>query len=480
MVLGQAYAQQGDYDAAVQVAASTRSRGRPTWPRPTPPWAHLPEAGQAARGRARAARGAGEPSRRLRVRGITWRRCSSSGRPDEALPLLRAVLKARPDYGGRALPARQDPARARRRPRRRPSTWRRRRACRPGDANVALPARAGLPEARARRRGAAAVRGVPAAQGQAPGDDAVRRRCSCPPAAARPLAAPPAGRSQPPPPAGRRGARGEAVDEAGPPYAAAGDRGSVQRLLELARVQTQRREPRRALADARGARALAPNSEEVLSAFARVALRPRRRCPRSSRWSRSRACARRSEYHYLLGVAPPAGGRPDGRRGRAAGRAQRLEPDRPRTLVALGLALNSASATPRRSRCSTAPRAGARRRRGARRPGRGGGRAAASSPRPRTTRGARSAPAGPARNRQPGARPGAHEAGALRGGARPTGEGCPRDPTSPKAYYQLSLAVRALGDEARSARHRAVYQQKLSRRPRRGGARCAPADRQLG
>jgi tetratricopeptide (TPR) repeat protein len=131
------------------------------------------------------------------------------------------------------------------------------------------------------------------------------------------------------------------VDEAARLYASAGERGSVRALLGLARVQTQRREPRQALDTLAKARALAPNSEEVLSAFARVALQAR--LPVTAILTLeplARMLPSTMEYHYLLGVAMmQAGDMPSAVF--ALQDALALEPNRTVTLVALGLAFNS-------------------------------------------------------------------------------------------------------------------------------------------
>jgi tetratricopeptide (TPR) repeat protein len=134
---------------------------------------------------------------------------------------------------------------------------------------------------------------------------------------------------------------GKRLDEAGRLYASAGERGSVRALLGLARVETQRREPRRALATLGKARALAPNSEEVLSAFARVALAARQPVTAILTLEPlARMLPSTMEYHYLLGVAMMQAG-DMASAVFALQDAIALEPNRTTTLVALGLAFNS-------------------------------------------------------------------------------------------------------------------------------------------
>jgi tetratricopeptide (TPR) repeat protein len=131
------------------------------------------------------------------------------------------------------------------------------------------------------------------------------------------------------------------LDEAARLYASAGERGSVRALIGLARVQTQRREPRLALDTLAKARALAPNSEEVLSAYARVALSARRPVTAILTLEPlARMLPSTMEYHYLLGVAMMQAG-DMASAVFALQDALALEPNRSLTLVALGLAFNS-------------------------------------------------------------------------------------------------------------------------------------------
>lgn len=117
---------------------------------------------------------------------------------------------------------------------------------------------------------------------------------------------------------------------------------SVQALLQLSRLQSSRRDAAGALETLERALALAPNSEEVLSAIAQLSLAmraPSRAIPALD--PLVRMCPTVADYAYLLGVAliqaedmvvavEPLQN------------AERLEPRRVLTLVALGLALNGA------------------------------------------------------------------------------------------------------------------------------------------
>ncbi|MGH9346842.1 MAG: tetratricopeptide repeat protein [Vicinamibacterales bacterium] len=116
---------------------------------------------------------------------------------------------------------------------------------------------------------------------------------------------------------------------------------SVQALVQLARIQSGEGDAPGALDTLRQARQLAPNSEEVLSAFAQVSLAARAPLPAIGALEPlTRICPTVAQYQYLLGVALMQAGdlvaAVD-----ALQHAERLEPDRVLTLVALGLALNA-------------------------------------------------------------------------------------------------------------------------------------------
>lgn len=119
------------------------------------------------------------------------------------------------------------------------------------------------------------------------------------------------------------------------------DTGSVRELLQTARRQSQSGDAAGALASLRTARSRAPNSEEVLSAFVQAALAARTLGPAIATLDAlTRMCPDVAQYHYALGVTlmevgDVAAARP------SLEQANRLEPDRPRTLLALALAFNS-------------------------------------------------------------------------------------------------------------------------------------------
>ncbi len=115
---------------------------------------------------------------------------------------------------------------------------------------------------------------------------------------------------------------------------------SVKALLALAHEQSGRKDLRGALETLERARALAPNSEEVLAAYADAALAVR--APLSAVPALEalvRMCPAVGQYHFLLGRAllqagdVPASVEP-------LKEAERLEPGEPQVLVALGTALN--------------------------------------------------------------------------------------------------------------------------------------------
>jgi protein O-GlcNAc transferase len=116
---------------------------------------------------------------------------------------------------------------------------------------------------------------------------------------------------------------------------------SVRALLQQARVQSAAGNTSAALAVLTDARALAPNAEDVLSAYAQVALAARLPVQAIGVLDPlTRICPQVAQYHYLLGVAYlQVGGMEQAVV--ALREAERLEPGRTMTLVALGLALNS-------------------------------------------------------------------------------------------------------------------------------------------
>ena len=125
-------------------------------------------------------------------------------------------------------------------------------------------------------------------------------------------------------------------------YLAAADRfRSVAALLQLARLQSGDGDANGAMSSLQRARALAPNSEEVLSALAQFALGAQLPVPAAGALEAlTRMCPDVAQYHYLFGVALMTAGDMV-RATDALQAADRLEPGRPLTLAALGLALNS-------------------------------------------------------------------------------------------------------------------------------------------
>jgi len=116
---------------------------------------------------------------------------------------------------------------------------------------------------------------------------------------------------------------------------------SVKALLQLARLQKNQNDVAGALEALRQARAIAPNSEGVLSAYAEASLAAHSTLPAISALdSLTRICPTVAQYHYQKGVALMQEG------DMAAAveslkEAGRLEPSNALTLIALGTALDS-------------------------------------------------------------------------------------------------------------------------------------------
>jgi tetratricopeptide (TPR) repeat protein len=121
----------------------------------------------------------------------------------------------------------------------------------------------------------------------------------------------------------------------------AAERGSVSALLQLARLQSRQKDVAGAADSLKKARELAPNSEEVLRAWAELALATHSPAMALSALEPlTRVWPEVAQYHYLMGVAlMQAGDMPAA--SESLTRAQKLEPDRPLTLIALGLAQNA-------------------------------------------------------------------------------------------------------------------------------------------
>ena len=116
---------------------------------------------------------------------------------------------------------------------------------------------------------------------------------------------------------------------------------SVQALLLLSRVQSGDGDAAGALESLRTARAMAPNSEEVLSAFAQMSIAAGAPVPAIvALEALRRMCPSVVQYHYLLGIALlRVGDRLNAVNALQA--AEELEPNRAQTLLALGIAHNS-------------------------------------------------------------------------------------------------------------------------------------------
>lgn len=245
-------------------------------------------------------------------------------------------------------------------------------------------------------------------------------------------------------------------------YAAAADKhGSVQALLHLARIRSGDGDADGAI-DALGrARTLAPNSEEVLAAFAQVSLATRRLIPALTTLDAlTRMCPTVASHHYLFGVALMQAGDMISSV-EALRRAEQLEPDRPLTLIALGMVLNhrkmftEAAQVLGRALEFEPDNVEAIAARGESEEGLGQIESAEAHAR----RALSLVPGHATGNLVLGLvllRAGKYEAArdALQRAAV-------ADPISPKPEYQLSLAYARMGDDASSQKHRELYAQKL-------------------
>jgi tetratricopeptide (TPR) repeat protein len=242
---------------------------------------------------------------------------------------------------------------------------------------------------------------------------------------------------------------------------------SVRALLQLAELQSQQKNGAGSLASLRQARALAPNSEDVLGAYAEALLAsptPDAAIPVLGALTRISPMVAR--YQYLAGIAVlGAGDAP------AAvlflQEAMRLEPDQAPTLIALGRALNRSQlyseAKPHLLRGlslmpdsveAVAALAEAEE-------GLGELKDAEEHARWALARSGNDATANLVvamvlmkQERFAEARDALLKAAAA-------------DPSSPKAYYQLSLAYARLDDPVSSQKHRSLYDQKLKERRER-------------
>jgi tetratricopeptide (TPR) repeat protein len=236
---------------------------------------------------------------------------------------------------------------------------------------------------------------------------------------------------------------------------------SVKALLQLARLQSGQGDAAGALESLARARALAPNSEDILSASAQVSLAVRAPVPAILALEPlTRMCPTVAQYPYLLGVALMQAGdmlaavEP-------LRQAERLEPGRVLTLVALGLALNGrklyGEAKPHLMRGlelepdnveAVAALAEAEDGLGEVREAEAHAERALAKATSHATANLVLGMVRMKQERYAEARDALEKAVAA-------------DPASPKAHYQLSLAYARLGDDGRSQKEVELYQRKL-------------------
>lgn len=236
---------------------------------------------------------------------------------------------------------------------------------------------------------------------------------------------------------------------------------SVQAYLELARMQSRAGDATGALDSLSKARVIAPNSEDVLSAYAQLSLAATLPLPAVlTLQALTRVYPTVPQYHYLLGVALMAfGDMPSAVD--SLTEADRLEPDRALTQLALGLALNNrkrfADAKTALSRSlelqpdsvdALAALAEAE-------AGLGDYNSAAA----RAGRALERAPGNATANLVMGMA--LMERRDYTGARDALLKAAESDPESPKAVYQLSLVYARLGDETNARRYVDLYQQRL-------------------
>ncbi len=236
---------------------------------------------------------------------------------------------------------------------------------------------------------------------------------------------------------------------------------SVQALMELARLQSRQKETSGALSTLRRALAIAPNSEDVMNAFAQVSLAARAPVPSLQVLEPlARLCPSVAQYHYMLGVALMQAGDIQAST-EALKEAERLDPGRPFTLIALGLVLNTqklyGEAKPHLVRSLDLE------------PDNIEAMAALAE----AEEGLGELPAAEMHAQRALARSSDHAIGNLALGMvrmkqERYEEACEAlekalvaDPASPKAPYQLALAWARRGDEARSKKYLDVYRQRV-------------------
>ena len=236
---------------------------------------------------------------------------------------------------------------------------------------------------------------------------------------------------------------------------------SVQALLQLARLQSGDGDAAGALETLRKARVLAPNAEDVLNAFAQVSLGARMPVQAIlTLESLTRLCPTVAQYHYLLGVALMTAGDIVGAV-ESLKKADALDPDRPLTLVALGLVHNNqktyADAKRMLARSIELDADNVEALAALAEAEAGLGELAAAET--HATRVLAKSPAHPTANLVVGLVRMAQQRYAEARDALITAAAT--DPRSPKPEYQLSLVYARLGDEASAERHVNLYRQKL-------------------
>lgn len=245
-------------------------------------------------------------------------------------------------------------------------------------------------------------------------------------------------------------------------YAEAADRfQSVEALLKSASLQSAGGDARGAMASLGRARELAPNSEEVLSAFAQLALATRALLPAvATLEALARMCPTVAQYHYWLGVGlMQAGDMVPALE--ALQRADQMEPEKPLTLAALGLAMNvrkmygEARTVLMRSLGHDPDRVETLAALAEAEAGLGNVDAAESY----AQRALAKAPDNATANVAMGL---AHmQRGRFAEAITAFESSLETEPTNPKAYYQLSLAYARVGDEASAQKFVDLYKQKL-------------------
>jgi tetratricopeptide (TPR) repeat protein len=235
----------------------------------------------------------------------------------------------------------------------------------------------------------------------------------------------------------------------------------VEALLQLSRLQSEDGDAAGALESLRKARAAAPNSEDVLSAFAQMSLAAGAPVPAILALdSLTRICPTVAPHHYLLGVALMRAGDMSAAV-EALRDAERLDPNRALTLLALGIALNAgqrfADAKPFLARSvalepedvnAVAALAEAEQGVGELDAAAAHAQRALSKSPDHATANLVAGLIAMDQARYPEARAALERAVAA-------------DPQSPRAHYQLSLACARLGDSAAAAQHVEMYKQTL-------------------